>query len=148
MALIPIHTRRPAPPDLQALLDVLPESWVDDGLTNFPDSVFGWDISQAGTGHDAFYCTRMWPAGTMDRAHRELGDRKIGEWIHALLPWGLRQTGLAVSWTVYQVGGMKAFDSCGLDPYGATEYQRHMKLCRHGVMMPPWLSAAAALARG
>lgn len=54
MALIPKLTKRPAPPDLQEILDNLPPTWVDDGLSNFPDSVLGFDISEAGTGHDFF----------------------------------------------------------------------------------------------
>lgn len=144
MALIPVHTRRPLPDDLAALLAKRPSTWVDDGLSGFPDSVFGWDISQAGTGHDMYYCSRLWPAGALDRAWREKADAALGRWVHALLPFGLRLSGYAVALAVYEFGGMKAFDSCGSRPYGATAGQLAAGLCRHGCPAPDWLRPRAA----
>jgi hypothetical protein len=54
VAIIPVHTQLPVPTDLQELLDRLPPTWVDDGLSGFPDSVLGFNIRPAGTGHDFF----------------------------------------------------------------------------------------------
>jgi hypothetical protein len=140
MAIIPVHSRRPIPHDLYGLLLRRPDTWVDDGLSNFPDSILGWDISPAGTGHDMGYCTRMWPAGQLDRAHREHYDAKLGEWVRALLPFGLRLVGYAVFAATYQLGGLKAFNSCGPKAYGASAGQIAQGLCRHGVPKPEWMN--------
>lgn len=121
------------------LIASLPSTWVDDGLSGFPDSVMGWDISAAGTGHDAYYCTRIWPRGWMDAEHRDEGDAKIGEWIWVLLPFGVRTVGLAVAQAVHYFGGINAYDSCGLRPRGASAGQLAAGQCRHGVPRPEWM---------
>lgn len=139
MAIIPVHTRREVPESLRRLLERRPVSWIDDGLTAFPDSILGWDISPAGSGHDVSYCTRMWPAGALDRRWREAADAELGRNVRALLPFGLRLIGYAVFLVVYQVGGMKAFNSCGPHPYGVTAGQSASGLCRHGCGKPDWM---------
>lgn len=139
MAIIPVHTRRPVPSDLASIIAGLPPTWVDDGLSGFPDSVLGWDISPAGTGHDHFYCGRLHPPGALDREWREVADMKLGAWVRAFLPFGLRLVGYAVFAATYEFGGAKAFDSCGRRPYGANAGQIAAGLCRHGVEAPAWL---------
>lgn len=139
MALIPVWKQLPIPADLQALLDRRPATWADDGLSGFPDSLLGYSISPCGSAHDMAYCGRMWPAGALDRAHREFYDAKLGEWVRAMLPFGLRWTGWLVFLAVYEFGGAKAFDSCGQRAYGANAGQMAAGLCRHGVPRPAWL---------
>jgi hypothetical protein len=56
-----------------------------------------------------------------------------------MLPFGLRWTGWFVFAAVYEFGGMKAFDSCGVRPYNATAGQLAMGHCRHGVPKPHWM---------
>lgn len=144
MALIPVHTSRLPTSEMQVVLDRLPETWVDDGLSCFPDSIFGWDIATAGTIHDARYCTRLWDPGDLDRGWREAADSELGRNVRALLPFGLRLVGFGVFLAVYEVGGMKAFDSCGRDPYGASMAQLRLGQCRHGVPVPDWMRKGAA----
>jgi hypothetical protein len=139
VALIPVHTRRSVPADLARIIENLPPGWTDDGLSGFPDSVLGFDISPAGTGHDALYCSRLWGAGELDRNWREAADGLLGRWVRALLPFGLRWTGWLVFAAVYELGGAKAFDSCGKRAYNANAGQIAAGLCRHGVPRPPWM---------
>lgn len=140
MAIVPVHTTLPPPPDLAELIARLPPTWVDDGLTMFPDSIAGWSIKAAGTGHDALVCTRLWHAGAMDREWSEQAVAKIGRWVQALLPSGLQWVRFIVMRGVYRFGD-KAFDSCGRKPYGARAGQMALGLCRHGVPRPSWMAA-------
>jgi hypothetical protein len=131
--------RRPIPLDLYGLLMCRPSTWVDDGLTSFPDSILGYDISPAGSGHDMYFCTRCWPAGRLTRDHKEEADRKLGQWVRALLPFGLRWVGWMVFLGVYTFSD-RAFDTCGPKPRGATAGQMAAGLCRHGCPKPKWMT--------
>jgi len=137
MGLLP-DWERPVPASLQCILDQLPATWVDDGLTLFPDKIGAWVISKCGTGHDAFYCTRMWPAGRMGVAHKAEGDRAIRDWVWAMLPFGLRVSGYVIFMGVWR-GGYGSYNSCGPQPLSATDAQVEAGQCRHGVPMPGWM---------
>jgi hypothetical protein len=139
--LIPVHSRRPLPVSLGVLLRRLPPGWVDDGLSCFPDSILGWDIGPAGSGHDAYYCSRMWPAGRMDDAHKREGDARLRDWVWELLPFGLRMIGYVIFLGVWRGGyGPGRYDTCGRKPEGATAEQRSAGLCRHGLSTADWQS--------
>lgn len=138
MAIIPVLFERPNPPDLQAVLDSIPSSFLDDGLSSFPDSLLGWSIRSAGRAHDFLFCSRCHPAGTMDNEWRENADWRIGQWVKAKLPFGLRLIGYAVFAGVY-VGAGHAFDSCGKNPKNANAGQLAAGLCRHNINKPDWM---------
>jgi hypothetical protein len=117
---------RPIPQSLKEILARLPEGWVDDGLSCFPDRIppfIGYDLRMAGTGHDWAYCTRCHPAGEMDEDQKRHADLMIRDWVWAMLPFGLRLTGYVIFLGLWR-GGYGAFDSCGPHPHGASEEQR------------------------
>ena len=139
MAIIPVRWCRPIPAAARGVLERLPTTWVDDGLSCFPDSILGWDIAWCGTIHDARYCSRLWPAGSMDVVAKRRADLEIRDNVWAALPFGLRLTGYVVFLGVWR-GGYGSFDSCGPVPLKATQEQLEQGRCRHGVHRPAWMT--------
>lgn len=116
--------------ELQKRLDRIPPLFRDDGCSGAPDRLFWRTLRPACRVHDYWYCTRGWPPGTLDQAHRQEADRFLGESVRALLPWGFGWIGWIYYKMVHQIGGTEAYDSCGL----VVGVQ-----CRHGLYQPPWM---------
>jgi len=130
---------RGIPAAARALLERIPPEFLDDGCSNSPDRVFGVDLRWACRLHDAAYCSRLWPPGTLDQTWRARADRELGERVRLVLPFGLRWAGWLYWRATYRFGGMQSFDSCGSHPLGATGGQIAAGLCRHAIAMPAWM---------
>lgn len=122
--------RRPIPPVARGLLAEIPEEFVDDGCSTAPDALFGFRLGWACRIHDWMYCTRAWPAGTMDQHHRKHADDLLGEMIRQALPWRWRFVGWIYRAAVRRHGGHAAFDSCGGEAG---------ERCRHNLPRPGWM---------
>ena len=115
---------------LEQIQRQMPKGFVDDGCSAAPDRIFGRDLRPACRVHDYFYCTRAWPAGQMDQAHRERADTLLGAGVRSLLPRGLGWLGWLYWCSVHQFGGDDAYDSCG---------RQAGKRCRHNLPKPAWM---------
>jgi hypothetical protein len=92
--------------------------------------LFGRSLREACRVHDFMYCTRAWPPGRLDQAHRREADRMLGRMVRAALPFGVKWLGWLYYWAVERWGGRKAYDSCGREAG---------EVCRHNLSMPPWM---------
>lgn len=108
----------------------VPPDFLSDGCSCAPDRLFGVDLTPACRLHDAAYCARLWPPGTLDQAWRSGADRQLGIDVRAVLPFGLGWVGWAYFWAVHRFGGDSSFDSCG---------EEAGERCRHGMPMPDWM---------
>lgn len=99
--------------ELQRRLDRIPPLFKDDGCSNAPDRWLGVNLRPACRVHDFWYCTRAWPPGTLDQAHRSEADRFLGASVRALLPFGMKWAGWLYYRAVHRFGGDDAYDSCG-----------------------------------
>lgn len=125
------------PEDAQAILDLIPSDFVDDGCSCSPDSLMGTDIKWACRIHDWRYCTRAHRPGRMTTDYRKKADRELRGNLRAGMPWYSQWTRVLYYWAVRRWGsGDNSFDSCGP---AAGSY------CRHGMAQPPWMLAEAAL---
>lgn len=120
-------TRHEVLVELQRRLDQIPPLFADDGCSGVADWWFGSDLRPACRVHDFWYCTRGWPAGTLDQAHRHDADAFLGRSVRALLPLGLGWIGWFWTWFVHRYGGDESYDSCGPEAG---------KLCRHRLFWP------------
>ena len=107
-------------------LAVIPAFFHDDGCSGAPDRILWWNVRHCCRIHDFFYCTRGWPPGVLDQAHRSLADRLLGELVREALPAGLKWLGWAYYRAVHRLGGDAAYDSCG--PAAGER-------CRHGIRL-------------
>lgn len=111
----------------------------DDGCSSSPDRWFGFDFRWACRLHDAAYCTRANPPGSMTAGAKIAADWQLGRDVADSLPWRWRWVGPIYRTATLRVA-WRAFDSCGRhDPYGATTTQRSQDLCRHGLALPEWM---------
>lgn len=108
----------------------IPAGFRDDGCSGAPDRLFGVDLRWACRVHDWMYCTRAWPPGHLDQAHRHEADRALGRMIRGALPWSLKWIGWLYYRMVHRYGGDHAYDSCGPEE-GAW--------CRHNLPRPGWM---------
>lgn len=116
--------------ELQRRLNRVPPLFRDDGCSRAPDRLFGASLTPACRVHDFWYCTRVWPAGTLTQAHRHKADEFLGLSVRALLPFGVGWIGWLYWRAVHWWGGTAAFDSCGLEAG---------TFCRHGIKAPWWM---------
>ncbi len=114
------------------LLDAIPKSFMDDGCSNSPDSMFGFDFRWICRIHDWRYCTRCHRAGSMTAGARKRADRELRGWISQTMVWSLRWIKWIYWYGVWKYGGIAAFDSCGRDAG---------KICRHGQPKPEWMKS-------
>jgi hypothetical protein len=111
----------------------IPAEFRDDGMSNFPDRLFGWKLCDYARVHDWLYCTRAHAAGTMRRAHRKLADKVLRAAMAAEAPIGLRLVPRLIYRAVRMFGGA-SYDSCHPD-VGT--------LCRHNLAQPLWMIEAS-----
>jgi hypothetical protein len=122
-------------------LEEIPPGFKDDGMSWFPDSVFGFDLRRYARIHDWFYCSRAGykaDGATGGAAERGYADRVIRELIHADAPLGLRWVASLVYRGV-RAFGEGSYDTCGPQPKGASTAQELLAECRHGMPMPTWM---------
>jgi hypothetical protein len=116
------------------ILAALPAAFKDDGCSNSPDSLFGFNFKWACRIHDSRFCSRSNLAGSMNQSARRRADRELRKFIRQSLPWRWRW----VSWVYYgfvrHYGGRAAYNSCGADAG---------KKCRHNLVQPRWMKALA-----
>lgn len=110
------------PPKAEELLQRIPAEFIDDGCSNAPDRLFGFDFAWACRIHDWRYCTRAHPPGTLTSSWRIMADVELREFIRASLPWRWRWVRWIYHAAVNLMGGYRAFDSCGMS---AGPYCRH-----------------------
>lgn len=110
---------------------LIPWNFIDDGMTAFPDNLFGWKLAAYGRVHDWLYCSRSHPRGTMSKKHRRLADKVLRSALAAEAPRGLRWIPRLVFRAV-RMFGAPSYDSCGPD---------RGELCRHGMRIPVWMEA-------
>ncbi len=113
------------------VLDLIPDNFVDDGCSNAPDSIFGFEFGWACRIHDWRYCTRAHPAGAMTSYARELADGELAVNIRQTLPWRWRWVRFVYRFFVHRYGGIDAYDSCG------PHVERR---CRHRLQRPAWFA--------
>ena len=133
----------PKPAEAQQILRLIPADFRDDGCTSAPDAIFGFAFAWACLIHDFSGCTRCHAAGALTQERRLEGDNRLKRYIGASLPWRWRWVRF-VYWAVLRIaGGARAWDSCGVVAFDATEEQVAAGLCRHDQPMPGWLQAQA-----
>lgn len=106
------------------------ELFIDDGCTNAPDSLFGFDLSDACRTHDWRYCSRCHTAGSMTKSWQRAADKELRRNLASLLPWRWRWAKWVYYGAVWRYGGFGSFDSCG--PSVGVR-------CRHGCKKPGWM---------
>ena len=124
------RAQRPIPADAQAILNAIPFRFIDDGATNAPDGICGFEFRWASRIHDWRYDTRSHPPIEMTQAHRHLADAELERNVRSALPWRYRWIGWVYFAAVDRFGGDEAWNSCG--PEAGV-------LCRHNMPLPPWL---------
>lgn len=130
MSLFDGRSQRPMPTTAVAVNQQIPRHFVNDGCTNAPDTLFGFELGWACRIHDWRYCTRCHPAGTMTAGHRRRADAELGANVRAALPWRWRWVGWVYRTAVWRYAGISAFDSCG--PSAGLK-------CRHHMPIPRWM---------
>jgi len=115
---------------MQKILDKMPKEFVDDGCSNAPDKIFGYDLSGACRVHDWRYCTRCHEPGTMSLEAQKAADRELRNNLSGLLPWRWRWLKWVYYVAVWRYGGFGSWDSCGL---GAGQ------TCRHEMPPQQWM---------
>ena len=125
------RAQRPIPPRAARILaEEIPEHFLDDGCSNSPDRIFGFDFRWSCKIHDWRYCGRCHPAGTMHYQNKLTADQELRENLKASLPWRWRWVS-RVYWRGVQIGGgFDAWNSCGPENGDA---------CRHGIARPTWM---------
>lgn len=130
MGLFNGRAQRPVPEKAKGVLNQIPKTFKDDGCSNSPDDLWGFDFGWACRIHDWRYCTRCHPAGSRDYEHRQRADRELRENLRTSLPWRWRW----VSWIYWRGvqagGGFDAWNSCGPEDGDR---------CRHNRKMPRWM---------
>ncbi len=109
------------------VLSMIPRRFVDDGCSNSPDSIFGFDLRFACRIHDWRYCSRCHPPMNMRQWNRDQADRELKQNIKAALPWRWRWIGWVFRAVVHRYGGTTAWDSCG---------HKVGHICRHNMKTP------------
>jgi hypothetical protein len=124
----------------------MPKDFKDDGCSNAPDGFllkvskvrglrwlrrfarsFWWCCKI----HDWRYCGRCHAPGTMNQSARSFSDHELGWNIRGVLPFLLKWTGWVYFRVTSELGGRRAWNSCG--PASG-------KRCRHNILMPDWMS--------
>jgi hypothetical protein len=127
------RVQRPIPVEAQRLLDEIPDYFIDDGCSNSPDTIWGFDLRPFCKIHDWRYCGRSHPAGTMHYANKLVADDELAENIGSALPWRWRFVRILYLRGVQIGGGFDAWNSCGPEDG---------ELCRHNVELPAWMHSA------
>jgi hypothetical protein len=130
MGLFDDKAQRPRPAAAEAVLEEIPDSFIDDGCSNSPDTIWGFKFRWACRIHDWRYCSRSHPAGTMHYANKLGADDELYEFIGSSLPWRWRWVRWIYLRGVHVGGGFDAWNSCG--PEDGPE-------CRHNVELPAWM---------
>ncbi len=114
--------------------------FLDDGMSWFPDVVFGWDLSLFGRIHDWLYCSRAHgePGDWEEIWPRRMCDITLGRLVQRSAPTGFGWVARLVYAGVRR-GGAGAYDTCGPQPEGADTEQLTLGLCRHNLPMPSWM---------
>lgn len=124
------------PDQARRILEIIPARFVDDGCTNAPDSLFGFDLRWACRIHDWEFCTRCHPPGSMTlQAMYDANDR-LRRFVGESLPWRWGWIKHVYYAAVVRFAGDYSWDSCGYRPVGASEDQLKKGLCRHGMESP------------
>jgi hypothetical protein len=115
---------------MQGVLDKIPGEFIDDGCSKAPDSIFGYDLSEACRIHDFRYCTRCHEPGTMSLKAQKEADRELRKNLSGLLPWRWRWIKWGYYAAVWRYGGFGSWDSCGFS-VGPR--------CRHNMSPQQWM---------
>lgn len=130
------RAQRPISPEVQALLDAIPAEFIDDGCSNSPDDIWGFELNYACRRHDWRYCSRAHDAGELHFDDKMDADRELGRLIGEALPWRWRWIRRVYLRAVQIGGGFDAYNSCGPEDGEA---------CRHGLALPAWMEAPTVL---
>ena len=124
----------------------IPQDFKDDGCSNSPDGFLMVVSKRRGLRwlkrfarsfkpycrlHDARYCSRVNPAGTMNQRARTFADKELGRNIRGVLPFSLQWLGWGYFRATSEFGGRRAWNSCG--PASGER-------CRHNLPMPQWMA--------
>lgn len=143
---------RPIPRAAKILLDDMPEGFVDDGCSSFPDmlgriasvmthgAVKPWVLRWACRVHDWDACTRAHPPGTMTDARQRLINKRLRVFLVEYLPLRWRWLGWAMRAGLWFARGFGWWDSCDLEARGAMPSQLAQGLCRHALPAPEWMT--------
>lgn len=115
--------------DAAKVLAGIPVHFRSDCCSGGRDTLWGHDLKPFCRAHDAAYCQRLWPAGSLDQDWRSAADRQLGIEIRAELPYVLDWIGWLYWRAVHRFGGDNAFASCG--PLAGDR-------CRHNIERPDW----------
>lgn len=121
------RAQRPIPDEAVEILRQIPLHFVDDGCSNSPDDLFGFDFRWACRIHDWRYCSRTGHLLEMDYRKKVTADEELRENIRGSLPWRWRWAGWIYEGAVRFAGGWGSWNSCG------PEAGEH---CRHGMAIP------------
>lgn len=124
--------RKMSRPDPKAakLLEQIPQLFHDDGCSNSPDGLFGFNFRWACRIHDWMYCTRCHKPGLMNYHRKLVADRVLKINIAAALPFRWRWVKHVYYAAVYVAGGLGSFNSCG---------RSAGERCRHNMPIPDWM---------
>lgn len=120
----------PTPEDAKRLLELIPAEFSDDGCSNAPDGIFGFDFKWACRIHNWSYCTRCHGPGTRTHLVKVQADNRLKRHIDQSLPFRWSWVKYVYYTAVWRYGGMGAFNSCGPE----VGFK-----CRHQMVMPEWM---------
>lgn len=112
------------------VIQAIPAHFHSDCCSGGPDHVLGVGIKHHCRAHDAAYCQRLWPAGSLDQQWRDAADRQLGVEIRSELPYCLKWIGWLYFRGTHRFGGDNAYASCG--PLAGDR-------CRHNIERPDWM---------
>lgn len=121
----------------KAVLDQIPEEFQDNGCSNSPDLLFGFNFKWACRIHDWWWCSRCHAPGQMTPEWKAAGDYFLKLAMRDALPpiwkWvaGIYRRAVRIFWWGY--------DTCGPNPQNASSQQRLEGRCRHNMPRPEWM---------
>jgi hypothetical protein len=120
------------PQEAQKNLKKIPKGFKDDGCTNSPDKLFGFNFKWACQIHDWRYCSRCHEPRNMRHQDKVAADRELRKNIKSSLPFRWRWVAFVYYTAVWRYGGLGSWDSCLTTD----------KKCRHNVGKPKWMASS------
>jgi len=116
--------QKPIPPKAKYLLAQIPDGFTDDGCSNSPDSLFGFDFKWACRIHDYRYCSRCHDPRYMRNADKVDADKELRRNIRSTVPRRWFWIPWVYQFAVWRYGGLGSYDSC---------FNNKDELCRHNI---------------
>lgn len=130
MGLFDGRSQLPIPEEAKILLRKIPPQFLDDGCSNSPDSIFGFNLRWACRIHDWYGCTRCHLPGSRTLTKMKEGNRLFRKFVGASLPYRWAWIKWVYYYSVKRFNGDESWDSCGSEAGFR---------CRHNMPRPEWM---------